>query len=58
MSGRDYIIEFIPNGRYVKVTAIDPTTGTEAVIVGDPSQPQSTLEKIAVQKLKRLLGEC
>lgn len=51
----DYILEFIPQGRYVKVTAVDPVTGIEAVIVGDPLQSQATLERIAVQKLQLLL---
>jgi hypothetical protein len=54
MSG-DYIIEFKPQGRYVRVTAVDPITGTEAVMVGDAAQPQSTLERLAVRKLEFLL---
>lgn len=50
-----YILEFIPQGRYVKVTAVDPVTGLEAVLVGDASQTQQTLERLAVQKLEFLL---
>jgi hypothetical protein len=52
-----YIIEFIPQGRYVKVTAVDPVTGIEAVIVGDAAQSQQTLERTAVQKLEFLLAK-
>lgn len=55
MSTGKYIIEFIPQGRFVKVSAIDPATGTEAVIVGDAAQPAAMLERIAVQKLEFLL---
>mgnify|MGYP001371892923 CR=1 FL=1 len=51
----EYLVEFIPQGRYVKVTAVDPLTGVEAVIVGDASQTQQTLQRLAVQKLEFLL---
>ena len=51
----DYIIEFKPQGRYVKVTAVDPTTGTEAVIVGDARESQEVLSRAAVHKLEFLL---
>ena len=50
-----YIVEFKPNGRYVKVTAIDPITGLEAVIVGDATQAQKILENTAIRKLEFLL---
>ena len=51
----NYIIEFKPQGRYVKVTAVDPATGIEAVIVGDARESQQVLERNAVQKLEFLL---
>ena len=53
----DYIIEFIPQGRFVKVTAVDPTTGTEAVIVGDVRESREVLSKNAVNKLIYLLNK-
>lgn len=55
MAEGDYIIEFRPQGRYVRVTAIDPVTGTEAVIVGDAKESQQVLEKNAINKLIFLL---
>lgn len=55
MNTPEYILEFIPQGRYVKVTAIDPATGREAVMVGDAAQSQETLTRLAVQKLEYLL---
>ena len=51
----NYIVEFIPQGRYVKVTAIDPATGVEAVMVGDASQPPKVLERLVIQKLEFVL---
>ena len=51
----NYIIEMIPQGRYVRVSAVDPQTGLEAVLVGDASQPPKVLERLAVQKLEFLL---
>lgn len=55
MAGNEYIIEFQPNGRYVKVTAIDPITGIEAVIVGDARESPKVLQQNAVNKLIFLL---
>lgn len=52
-----YYIEFIPQGRFVKVTAVDPLTGTEAVIVGDVRERQETLSANAVKKLEYLLNK-
>jgi hypothetical protein len=53
----NYIIEFIPQGRYVKVTAIDPVTGIEAVIVGDANLSQAMLQRTAIQKLEFLISK-
>lgn len=51
-----YIIEFIPQGRFIKVTAVDPVTGTEAVLVGDARLRQDALAAQAVKKLEFLLN--
>ena len=50
-----YYIEFVSQGAYVKVTAIDPATGIEASIVGDPAAGEARLKQLAVQKLKYVL---
>lgn len=52
---QDYIVEFIPQGRFVKVTAVDPVTGIEAVIVGDAAQGQQAMARAAVRKLEFLI---
>ena len=45
------IIEFISVGAYVKVSAVDPVTGTEVSIVGNPMSGEETLKRTAVRKL-------
>lgn len=52
---REYIIEFHPVGAYVKVSAIDPITGREVCIVGDAHAEQTTLTRLAIQKLEYVL---
>jgi len=49
------IFEFIPKGRYVKVSAIDVATGVEASIVGDASASQERLQNLAAQKLNYVM---
>lgn len=53
----NYILEFIQQGRYVKVTAVDPLTGTEAVIVGDARERQEVLSANAVKKLEYIMNK-
>ena len=47
----DILIEFVVQGAFVKVTAIDPVTGLEASIVGPASAPQRILAEQARRKL-------
>lgn len=51
------IIEFIQQGNFVKVSAVDTRTGIEGVIVGDPSVGEKKLEKLAIQKLEYVMGK-
>ena len=51
----EYILEFIVHGRAVKVTAVDPVTGTEAIIMGDAAQPRELLTKEAIKKLEYIM---
>ncbi len=50
-----YLIEYIPRGRYIKVSAIDPRTGTEVSIVGDKKASQKELNRVVIQKLEYVL---
>lgn len=51
-----YIIEFIRLGHALKVTAIDPETGQEVSIVGDPKATRPELSRLAANKLDYVLG--
>ena len=55
MSDYNVILEFIPRGPYVKVSAVDVATGIETTIVGDASAGRETLEKLAIQKLEYVM---
>ena len=51
----EVILEFIVYGSYVKVSAVDPVSGTEVSIVGDRKAEQSYLESVATKKLALVL---
>jgi hypothetical protein len=53
--GTEFLLEFQQVGTYVKVTAVDPVTGTEASITGPASAGQAILGRNAVNKLKYVL---
>lgn len=53
--GREILFEFVRRGAYVKVTAIDPETNTEACIVGPPNVGQEALKGAALRKLEYVL---
>ncbi len=54
---REVLFEFVPRGRHVKVSALDPQTFTEAVIVGDARQDVEVLKAVATRKLYYLLAK-
>ena len=51
------ILEFLHVGRYVKVSAIDTKTGTEVSIVGDPTQGEAALQRVAIRKLHYVMNK-
>ncbi|HJR55880.1 MAG TPA: hypothetical protein VJ798_04820 [Rhizomicrobium sp.] len=53
--GREIFVEFVVQGNFVKVTAIDSVTGVEASIVGPANAAQSTLAEAARRKLEYVL---
>ncbi len=57
MSEREIIIEFISQGAYVKVSAMDSETLTEVSIVGDPNAGEERLRQLAIQKLNYVLSK-
>jgi len=48
----DILVEFMVQGAFVKVTAIDPVTGLEASIVGPANASQRILAEQARRKLE------
>ena len=55
MAGGEILVEFVVQGSFVKVTAIDPVSGTEAVTMGPASAPRAALSDAAVRKLKYMM---
>lgn len=49
------LIEFVRRGGYLRVSAMDPVTLTEAVIVGNPRAGEANLRKVAIAKLEMQL---
>ena len=44
-------------GQYVRITAIDPLSGTEVISIGDPSVDSETLKGMAARKLKYVIAK-
>ncbi len=57
MQKKEYLIEMCQVGTSMRVTALDPVTGQEAVILGPPAAGQSALKSLAVRKLERKLNK-
>ncbi len=55
LAGREVIIEFIPVGHYVKVSAMDTKTLTEVVIQGPASASEEILTRNAMRRLEYVL---
>lgn len=56
-SDEGVIIEMIAVGRYVKVTAVDVSSGREVSMVGDPRRGERALREAAVRKLNYVLNK-
>ena len=54
-----FIVEYVrlPASGSVKVTAIDPETGKEAVIVGPIKADTKGLAQLAIRKLRYVMGQ-
>jgi hypothetical protein len=55
--GREVLIEMQSIGNSVKVSAIDPETGTEVSIVGDHRYGEEVLKRNALRKLNYVLSK-
>jgi hypothetical protein len=52
--GDEILVEFVIQGNFAKVTAIDPATGLEAAITGPANAPRMALVEAAKRKLDYL----
>jgi len=52
----EVIVEFVQAGGFLRCTAVDVGTGTEASAIGPTSAGRAALERIALGKLKRALA--
>ncbi len=53
----EVLFEFIPNGRFVKVIAVDPVTRIEISLVGDRRASKQMLERTAIRKLEYVIAK-
>lgn len=51
------IVEMIPQGSFMKVSAVCEDTGREVSIVGDPKAGNAALKALAVRKLKYVMSK-
>lgn len=54
---RDVLFEFRRIGTSVKVSAVDPATGTEVSIIGPAGAGEVALRRVALQKLRFVLAK-
>ena len=54
-AGAEYLLEFVRQGSYMRIAAIDPASGVEVVTVGDAKRSKRELTRVAVQKLEYVL---
>lgn len=55
LEGREILIEMIPIGVYVRVTAFDTKTMTEVSIQGPRNTPEQVLKNNAIRRLAYVL---
>lgn len=53
--GREVLFEMQRVGKIMRVTAIDPITGTEVISVVDPRQGMTVIKRLAARKLEYVL---
>lgn len=55
LKGREVIIEFVPVGQYVKVSAMDTQTLTEISVQGPANASEESLKRNALMRLEYVL---
>ena len=54
---REVLFEMKKVGNYMRITAIDPVSGTEVISIGDPSVDIEMLKDMAARKLKYVIAK-
>ena len=54
---REVLFEFRKVGKYTRVSAIDPDSGTEVIMIGDPKQGQEVMKRLATRKLVYVMNK-
>ena len=54
---REVLFEFRPVGKILRVTAIDPKTGTEVIMVADPRYGDDAIKRLAARKLAYVISK-
>ena len=52
----EVLFEYVRVGAQMRVSAIDPKTGTEVVIVAPANAPRHQVQQVAMAKLRRRLN--
>jgi len=53
----EVLFEFKRVGNILRVTAIDPKTGTEVVMIADPRYSEITIKRMAARKLAYVMAK-
>ena len=54
---KEVLFEMKQVGHYLRITAIDPVSGTEVISIGDPSVDPELLKRMATRKLKYVIAK-
>jgi len=57
MSDGDVLFEFVQMGQQMRVAAIDEATGIEVVVITPLNATKLQMQRVALAKLKRKLGQ-
>ena len=53
----EVLFEFRPVGNILRVTAIDPKSGTEVIMVADPKYGEEVIKRLAARKLAYVISK-
>lgn len=53
----EVLFEFQRHGNIMRVTAIDPKSGTEVIMIADPRHSQTVIKQLAMRKLLYVMNK-